>query len=251
MTTGLTYSTYLSQVALLTVVPETDPNFLAALPSAITYAENRIYRDLDLLNTLVTDTSLSLSIGSPVFSIPQGTFVTVQNLNVITPSTQTNPNSSTARRNALLPVAKEFIQNVYPSATVTGVPAYFAPNGATTLADGGQTTMQFLVGPWPDAAYTVEVVGTVRPASLSANNTTTFLSNYLPDLMLMATMIYISGYQRNFGRQSDDPQMAQSYESQYKSLLAGASSEEYRKKFQSAAWTSESHSPVASSTRDG
>ena len=32
-------------------------------------------------------------------------------------------------------------------------------------------------------------------------------------------MIYVSAYQRDFGRQSDDPQMALSYESQYQALL--------------------------------
>ena len=105
------------------------------------------------------------------------------------------------------------------------MPAYFA------MLD--QSNM--LVGPWSDNNYLVEIVGTIRPQSLGngTNNTTntTFISLYLPDLMLMATMIYISGYQRNFGRQSDDPQMAQSYESQYQALLKGAMVEEARKKF--------------------
>ena len=65
----------------------------------------------------------------------------------------------------------------------------------------------------------------------------------------MASMIFISGYQRNFGRQSDDPQMAQSYESQYLALLKGATVEEYRRKFQASGWTSNSPSPVATSGR--
>ena len=65
----------------------------------------------------------------------------------------------------------------------------------------------------------------------------------------MASMIYISGYQRNFGRQSDDPAMAQSYESQYQALLKSAVTEEVRKKYESAGWTSESVSPVSTPTR--
>jgi hypothetical protein len=65
----------------------------------------------------------------------------------------------------------------------------------------------------------------------------------------MASMIYMSAYQRNFGRISDDPQMAQTYESQYQALLKGATMEEFRKKFQASAWSSLTPSPVASPTR--
>jgi hypothetical protein len=65
----------------------------------------------------------------------------------------------------------------------------------------------------------------------------------------MASMIYISGYQRNFGRQSDDPAMAVSYESQYEVLLKAATTEENRKKFLASAYTSQSSSPVATPGR--
>ena len=62
-------------------------------------------------------------------------------------------------------------------------------------------------------------------------------------------MIYVSGYQRNFGRANDDPQMAITYESQYQALLKGAAVEEARKKYESSGWTSLSPSPVATPTR--
>jgi hypothetical protein len=107
----------------------------------------------------------------------------------------------------------------------------------------------FLVGPYPNANYTVEIVGTYRPASLSASNLTTFISLNLPDLMIMASMVYISAYQRNFGRANDDPQMAITYESQYQTLLKGAMGEENRKKFEAAAWSSQSVSASATPTR--
>jgi hypothetical protein len=128
---------------------------------------------------------------------------------------------------------------VYGSSTYTGQPQYFAPFNDNL----------FLVGPFSDATYFVEIVGTYRPASLSATNPTTFISLYLPDVFIMASMIYISAYQRNFGRQSDDPQMAQSYESQYQALLKGATVEEARKKYEAAGWSSQSPSVVASPTR--
>lgn len=234
---GLTYATYKSTLATLSVVPETDPNWLEILPSAIDYAELRIYRDLDLLSTVKSNTSFSTTASDPLITITQGTFVTLQNVNVITPAGTTQPSNGT--RNPLLPVAKEYIQYSWPSADNAGVPKYFA------MLDQNS----FYVGPWPDAAYTLEIIGTYRPLSLSSTNTTTFISQYLPDLFLMASMIFISGYQRNFGRQSDDPAMAQSYESQYQSLLRGATVEEYRKKFAASGWTSISPSPVATTGR--
>lgn len=237
MTTGLTYSTYKTQIATLAVVSETDPNFLTILPQTITYAENRIYRDLDLLSTVTPNTSYSLSSGNRNLTVPAATFVTIQEVNVILPPGVSDPELGT--RSPLIPTTKEFLNTVYSSLSGASVPEYFA------MID--QSNM--IVGPWPNNNYTVEIVGTIRPASLSASNTETFISLYLPDLMIMASMIYVSGYQRNFGRQSDDPAMAQSYESQYQALLKGAIVEEYRKKFEFGAWSSMSPAVVATPTR--
>jgi len=234
---GLTYATYKSTLATLSVVPETDPNWLAILPSAIDYSELRIYRDLDLLSTVSTNTSYSTAANTSKVALASGTFVTLQNVNVITPAGTGNPDAGT--RVPLLPVTKEYIQYAWPSATNAGVPQYFA------MID----EKSFSLGPWPNATYTLEIIGTIRPPTLSAVNTTTFISEYLPDLFLMASMIFISGYQRNFGRQSDDPAMSQSYESQYQALLRGATVEEYRKKFAASGWTSISPSPVATPGR--
>lgn len=230
MTTGLTYSQYVDQIANLAIVPTSDPNFVILLPQMITYAENRIYRDLDLLSTVTTYDQSATASGVRNVTIPQGTFVTVQNVNVLTGGSTRNP---------LLPVTKEFLDNVWGSSTGSSLPTYFALLNDTTI----------IFGPWPDAIYPLEIIGTIRPASLAADNPTTFISLYLPDLMIMASMIFISAYQRDFGRQSDDPQMSMSYEAQYQALLKGATVEEYRKKFESVGWTSMSPSPVAAPTR--
>jgi len=237
MTTGLTYSTYKTQIATLAVVEETDPAFVTILPQMITYAENRMYRDLDFLFTSTAITGYPLVTGSRSLTVPEGTFVVTEQINVITPAGTINPNFGT--RNPCLPVAKEFLDAVYGSSTATGLPKYF-----TAFNDN-----IFLVGPFPDQQYYVEIVGTYRPASLSSTNTETFISQYLPDVLIMASMVFVSGYQRNFGRQSDDPAMAQSYEAQYQTLLKGATVEEARKKFESNGWTSQSPAVVSSPSR--
>ena len=196
-----------------------------------------MYRDLDFLFTSIATTQYGLTYGSRQISVPSGTFVVPEQINVITPASVSNPDQGT--RNPLLPCTKEFLDQVYNNSQATGLPKYFCPFDDYT----------FLVGPYPDQNYTCEIVGTYRPESLSATNTTTFISLYLPDLLIMASMVYVSGYQRNFGRANDDPQMAVSYESQYKTLLAGAMMEENRKKFEAAAWSSQSNSPIATPTR--
>ena len=237
MTTGLTYTTYKTQIATLAVVEEDDPAFVTILPQMITYAENRMYRDLDFLFTSTAITGYGCTSGSRQITLPEGTIVVSEQINVITPPGETNPNAGT--RNPLLPTTKEFLDAVYGSASYTGLPKYFVPFNDNL----------FLVGPYPDQPYFVEIVGTYRPESLSASNPTTFISLYLPDVFIMASMIYVSAYQRNFGRQSDDPQMAQSYESQYQILLKGAAVEEARKKFEGSGWTSQAPASVASPSR--
>lgn len=237
MTTGLTYATYKTQIATLAVVEETDPAFVTILPQMITYAENRICRELDFLFTSKAVTGYAAVQGSRQIVVPEGTFVVLDQINILTPAGVTNPNVGT--RNPCLPATKEFLDAVYGSSTTTGIPKYFVPFNDNV----------FLIGPYPDQQYYVEIVGTFRPDSLSASNTTTFISTYLPDVFIMASMIYVSAYQRNFGRQSDDPQMAQSYEAQYQTLLKGAAVEEARKKFEASGWTSQSPSPVATPTR--
>jgi hypothetical protein len=248
MTTGLSYNgatagtnSYVQQIATMAVV-ELDLNdltnpFTIILPQMITYAENRIYRDLDFLFTSIATTAYGVSIGSRTITVPAGTFVVPEQINLITPAGTSNPN--VGNRVPLLPTTKEFLDAVYGSGVSTGQPKYFCPFGDFT----------FLVGPYPDATYNCEIIGTYRPESMSNSNQTTFISLYLPDLFIMASMIYISAYQRNFGRANDDPQMAVTYEGQYQTLLKSAMMEENRKKFEAAAWSSQSPSPVATPTR--
>ena len=244
MTTGLSYdgtvsgtTSYVTQISTMAVVDPLDPAFQIILPQMITYAENRIYRELDFLFTSISNTNFGCTVGSRAVNVPSGTFVVSEQINLITPAGTFSPDIGT--RVPLLPTTKEFLDAVYGNSQNKGQPKYWVPFDDYT----------FLLGPYPDAAYQVEIVGTIRPDSMSATNKTTFISLYLPDLFIMASMIYVSAYQRNFGRGSDDPQMAVTYESQYKALLSAAKMEENRKKFEAAAWSSQEPSAIATPTR--
>ena len=236
---SLTYSSYIQQIATMAVVPVTDTNFTIIIPSMIDYAELRMQRDLDFLSTQISTSAYTFTSGSNQLTLPTSQFIVPQTFEVIDGLGNSTP---------LLPVAKEFIQNVYGSGSTTSIPQYFAVYGGDT-ATTGNTSQYMIVGPTPNSNYVVRLTGTVRSAPLSATNTTTFISTYLPDMFIMASMIYISAYQRNFGRLNDDPAMAQTYEGQYQALKASALVEENRKKFEAAAWTSYSPAPAASPTR--
>jgi hypothetical protein len=112
--------------------------------------------------------------------------------------------------------------------------------------------MTIRLGPIPDISYPLTISGTLHTQPLNSSNggtNTTWISTYLPDIFIMASMVYMSAYQRNFGKVNDDPAMAQTYEGQYMALLNGARMEEFRKRFQASAWSSMSPSPVATPTR--
>ena len=254
-TVFLTYNGYVSQLADLAVLQTTtvggivtpvDADLVTLLPQAINYAELRIQRDLDLEQSVTNNSTYSLTSGNNLLTVDVNSFITLQSLSYVS-GTQTI---------RVLPTSRAFINEVYPDSAIHGPPVYFAPYGGDATTTGA-TSQLFIVGPTPDQSYNLSISGTVRMISLNSFNGNsgdastkyTFISAYLPDLMLMASMVYLSGFQRNFGRQSDDPAMAVSYESQYNALLKGAMIEENRRKFWASAWSSLSTSPAATSTR--
>lgn len=237
---ALTYTQFVTDLANFIVVPVTDAAFVAALPNIIDDAEQRLYRELDLLSTRVTATG-PLTANDRRFSLPtsSGVFVVVEQFNVITPDTATDPDLGS--RNPLTPSSKEVLDSLWgnSSASLAGLPKLFAPISQS----------DWIVGPWPDAAYTMEVVGTIRPEPLSASNTTTFLSTYLPDVFFAAALVMAAGYQLNFSAGGDNPAAGITWETHVEKLLTSARKEEFRKKFGSEGWTSKEPDPIATPPR--
>jgi hypothetical protein len=210
--------------------------FLVELPNIIDAGEQRCYREIDMLDARIVDATGSLTAGSRSFTLPQsvGRFVVVEQINVIVPSTATLATGGV--RVPLTPISRDGLDNLWPSETplpAPSIPEFVAP----------LTSQIYRVGPSPDANYQVEVEGTGRPSPLSATNTTTLLSLYLPDLFFAACMVVAAAYQKNFGASSDDPKMAQSWEAQYDIAAKSAMTEEFKKKFSGSAW-----SPMATPT---
>ena len=238
----LTFQTYVEQVGSIIEAPLVNPftasapfqdaNYNIALPGSIDYAENSIQRDLDLLTTLTTDISGTLTPSNRLFTLPTsiGTYLTLTEVALII---------SGVNQPSMTPVSREFLNACYPSNTplspTPSIPIYWAMYDQATIS----------VGPAPDTNYGVKVVGTQRVPQLSATNSTNWLSMWLPDLYIAAAMIYWAGFQRDYGQSgADNPQTPIHWESVYQNLLKSASTEQARTKWHSVGGSSQQPSPV-------
>ena len=230
MPTGYTFTSY--QAAVVTQIPSltSDPNFTTVLPDAIDYAELTILRDLDLVSAHGLIPLGSTTPLAQLQALPPGVIVLEQ---LFLGATNT----------PVVPASQDYIRAVYAGAAM-GPPRHFMVIGGATTPDWSGA-MQVLLGPTPDIAYTLTGYGTERPATLSATNPTTFISTVLPDVFWAASMIFWSGYNRNFGAQSDQPQQAVSWKAEYDRLLKSSMVEEARKTFRSQAWVAEAPTMVA------
>ena len=217
---SLTYDSYLTAMRNILVSSEagTDESFEEMVTRMIEQAELRILRELDLLVARTTDTSVATVSGSRNITLPS-TIVVAESLNIISPSGTTDPELGT--RIPLQRYSIDFINAVYPVAATTGVPSAWAMLSQTAVK----------LAPTPNGAFTVEIVGTIRPTPLSPDNTSTFISTYLPDLFIAASASWAFGaIRQNYGAQSDDPKSAMSWEQAYQTAKASAATEEARKR---------------------
>jgi hypothetical protein len=76
---------------------------------------------------------------------------------------------------------------------VTGLPKYYAMfGGATGLTDS--TSGGLYLAPTPDANYKFRIYYNAMPVALSGSNTTTYLSNYMPQILLYACLVEAYGF---------------------------------------------------------
>lgn len=228
---AMTYASWLTTVANYAVVPETDPNFLQAAPSFIAYAEGRLYRDLDLLATVVSD-SVVLGADTRTFTLPtptQGAYDIIDEIKLF----------EDGNRTPIDPVSQSVVDTLWGASSSNGNTAQRPTMFAVT------TDSLVTVGPVSGAPVTLEILGRVKPEPLSASNTETYLTQMFPDLFLIASMIQVAGWQKNFGAGADDQAAGGSWESQYQKLLVAADQTSARENFAGASWTSRRVEPTA------
>ena len=95
---------------------------------------------------------------------------------------------------------------------VTGFPKYYAMfGGATGLTD--TTSGSIYLAPTPDANYKFRIYYNKMPVALSGSNTTTYISNYLPQGLLYACLVEAFGYLKG------PMDMLTYYENRYKTSI--------------------------------
>ena len=238
----MTYNDLNTTVSNLLVVDITDANYLQMLPIAISDAQTRICRDVDFLGANVTSVVGPLTANNRNLDWTDS-FFAVEQVNVLSPAGQSNPDQAGVTRNPVLFATKDVCDTLYPSSSGAGIPSML----------GRVTQSTAVLAPWPDAGYYVEVTGTQRPAVLSSGTQSNFISTNLADLLLAAVMIEMAAWALDFDRagggSADNPALATNWSAHYAELLKSAVVEEARKKFQAEGWSPAQPSPVATPPR--
>jgi hypothetical protein len=136
----------------------------------IKQAEQRIFNTVQFpsIRKNVTGT---LTINNKYLSSP-GDFLSVYSMAVI---------DATGRYEYLLNKDVNFIRQAYPNPTSTGIPQYYALFGPTTTNNTPPVItneLSFMVGPTPDAAYSVELHYYHYPVSIVEAGTTWLGDNF-------------------------------------------------------------------------
>ncbi len=139
---SLTYTQFVDQLSNLMVGETTNADFVTFLPGCIDYAEQRIYRELDLLSNTQRDSTQNLVANSRTFNLPASAqrFVTVQGVNIITP---VGSNTTTGTRNSLTAASRSLIDWLYSSEIAPSTPS--VPSVYAMITD-----QLLIVGPAPD-----------------------------------------------------------------------------------------------------
>jgi hypothetical protein len=225
------YPTFQSQFFNAVAAVSSDVPWGIEFPLVIDRAEQRAYRDLDMLavrSTVIQTLPVSLQ---RLQTIQPPTFVAVETVSVITPAGV----GSSGFRNLLTRVSPAAIELTYPSdSQFAALPQFYA-----MISDTG-----LLMGPPPNLVYSWEVRGPVRPVALSSGNSSTVLTQNYPDLFFASAMVEAGMYMRFV-----EPQMSVSWLAEYEKLKTSALIEEMRKRNMAEGWVDKQPSPVATPPR--
>lgn len=145
------------------------------IPDFITFAENRLRRELRVRQMLKSVTTATVS-GDSTVEVPSD-FLEIRDFvaltNPITPLSYSSPSS---------------LSND-PRASTVGVPKSY-----TILAN------EFLMSPIPDGIYTLRLLYYAAPAYLSSTNTSNVFLNVAPDALLYAALLEAEPYLMNDAR---------------------------------------------------
>ena len=162
-------------------------DFASAIPKFVNRAELRLTTDLDDYG-LVTHTSVAVSSGKNVITLPSGTRV-IKNVNINNAGTRIN----------LVQRTDEFINDYWSVSASTGTPEYYARRNNTTI----------LIAPTPVSTVDGIVAHISRPVTLSSATNTNYFSDFCYNALYNASMVEALLFMKNY-------EAISVYESRYK-----------------------------------
>ena len=205
-------TTYSELVTQIKEYCEVDSNVFttAIVNDFIEHAESKIFRQIDF-DVFRKYRTATLTSGDAFIAMPGNTpdsFAFIRSVNIFSPSGSLGGLTDNERV-FLEKRDQSFINEYAPDRTATGIPKYYANWDNDTI----------LLAPTPNAAYTMELAYNAQETGLSSSNTTTWVSNNAPGLLLYACLIEAFKFLKN-------PNMVAMYTQAYQELLTPLAAEQ-------------------------
>ena len=184
----MTYAELLA--AIKDYTNNTETAFVAAIPTFVKQAEQRIYRSVNLpVNR--KNQSGNMTDGNAYLTMPTD-FLFPLSLSITSSSNQI----------FLLNKDANFIRSTYPNASTKGTPKYYATFASDT----------FIIGPTPDANYVTELHYYYQPASI-VDTSPSWLGTNADTALLYGSLVEAYTYMKG------DADMMQLYQQRYQEAL--------------------------------
>ena len=174
MSDSVTYTTLLEDVRRYLergFTEATDPLVYEQLPRLITLAERRIARELKIEGFIVAVTT-PLQAGVSVYMKPDRWRDTV---------------SMTVDNKTIFARAYEYLRNYWPDPTQTDTPTFYADYDYS----------HWLLVPTPATNQTLEILYYEQPRFLGPEFQTNWITEYIPDLLLYASLLEATPFLKN------------------------------------------------------
>jgi len=184
-----------------------ESDFVANIPVFVKQAEQRIYNTVQF-PVLRKNVTGSTSSSNKYLSCP-GDFLSVYSMAVI---------DASGNYEYLLNKDVSFIRQAYPNPNTTGVPKYYALFGPTTTSGPSPVLtdeLSFILGPTPDAVYSVELHYFFYPESITvAADGQTWLGDNFDTVLLYGSLVEAYTYLKG------ETDLMALYDGKYKEALS-------------------------------
>jgi hypothetical protein len=190
--------------AIQAYTENTEADFVANIPVFVTQSEQRIYNSVQFPSIRKNVVGV-VSTTSTYLAAPDD-FLAVYSLAVV---------DADGSYEYLLNKDVNFIRQAYPKATDTGLPRYYALFGPAVSGSTISDELTFIVGPKPDANYTVELHYYYYPESITtAADGRTWLGDNFDTVLLYASLVEAYTYMKG------ETDMMQLYNQKFMEALA-------------------------------